>query len=96
VIPSPFTRLPSPVEAMRLSTVADVHDAERWLRSHGVQSAIRLGYRDGALQITGPNGATIPASLGQWLVFDLTLRDFTVLDDEHFRVGHCEHWGVAS
>lgn len=85
-----YTRNPSDVEALFLGSLRDLHAAELWLRGHGLDSAHRhpaLAAR-GLLVPTGPGGQFTVARLGQWLVHDLTIGAFSVLDDDDFTALH--------
>lgn len=89
-MPSLFQRLASDVEAHELVTPRDLHIADVWLRGHGVEAAHRhpaLAGR-GLLVPAGPGGIFTIAKLGQWLTHDLTTGEFTVADDDLFRLVH--------
>lgn len=89
-MPDLYQRTPTDVEAMQLVTPRDLHVADLWLRGHGVETAHRhpaLASR-GLLVPAGPGGIFTIAKLGQWLVHDLTTGEFTVVDDDMFRLVH--------
>lgn len=74
------TRRSTTVEYMRLDGPQDVRRAERWLQQHGVESVVYAR----TLVVIGAGGTRMPANVGQVLIRDVDLGDFTVESQQRF------------
>ena len=91
--PGTFLRHRAPVQAVHIVPPgqqttghdATLTDAADWLDEHGVRSVLDL---DGGLLVAHAGGTRMPLRVGQWLVRDANLGDFSVCDDCDFRWLH--------
>ena len=94
--PGTFLRHRAPVQALHIVPPgqqttghdATLTDAADWLREHEVRSMVVLDDDGSGFLIAHAGSTRLPLRVGQWLVRDVNLGDFTVCDDFDFRCLH--------